>query len=140
MQGARVTSLDGLLRDRPLAFREVANAAAVPDDLLGALLDDLTSALGGSPTAPVHVIIDGSGDAPRVSERNQGPVIPPESVPVLFEPFHRGVRTATQPRGLGLYISREIVRAHEGIVEVDSTDDRGTIFSVSIPRGRRGGS
>jgi signal transduction histidine kinase len=91
----------------------------------------------GSPTDPVDVTIDGTGPDLLVAVRNRGPAIPTALLPVLFEPFRRGVGTGAQPRGLGLglYISREIVRAHEGTIEVESTREGGTVFTVRLPRG-----
>ena len=91
----------------------------------------------GSPAKPVDVTIDGSGRDLLVAVRNDGPAIPPALLPVLFEPFRRGEGVTSNPRGLGLglYITREIVRAHGGTIEVASTDHGGTIFTVRVPRG-----
>ncbi len=80
----------------------------------------------------------GGGDEEVVLEvLNQGPVIPPELMAVLFEPFCRGSpRRASQTRGLGLglYIVSQIVTAHGGAVQVESTPERGTRFTVRLPR------
>ena len=90
----------------------------------------------GAPTEPVVVTIDGSGPDLLLAVRNQGPTIPPALMPLLFEPFRRGVETGAHPRGLGLglYITREIVRAHQGTIEVESTTEGGTVFTVRFPR------
>jgi PAS domain S-box-containing protein len=68
---------------------------------------------------------------------NQGEPIPAELIPVLFEPFSRGVGDAqTNKRlGLGLYIVKLIVDAHGGRVDVRSTEAEGTTFTVALPRG-----
>jgi signal transduction histidine kinase len=91
----------------------------------------------GSPSAPVAVTIDGSGPDLLLGVRNAGPPIPPELIPVLFEPFRRGTTGvgSRAPRGvgLGLFITREIVRAHEGTIEVMSTVDA-TLFTVRLRR------
>jgi signal transduction histidine kinase len=71
---------------------------------------------------------------------NQGPPIPEETLPALFEPFRRGTGQATEHPsglGLGLYIVREIVRAHDGSIEVASTAAEGTTFTVRLPRAAR---
>jgi signal transduction histidine kinase len=62
--------------------------------------------------------------------RNGGPPIPPGELPNLFEAF-KGPRDgrASQGLGLGLYIVKEIVRAHGGTVEVTSTAEDGTTFA-----------
>ena len=81
----------------------------------------------------VAVRISGE-DSNRVilSVHNQGPPIPPERLPDVFDPFRRG-EDGGDGLGLGLFIVREIVRAHEGTVEVASTA-QGTTFTVSLPR------
>lgn len=57
-------------------------------------------------------------------------------MPVLFKPFkHGAVRSGSRSRsiGLGLYIVDQIVKAHGGRVDVSSTADDGTAFTVSLP-------
>ena len=69
---------------------------------------------------------------------NRGRTIPPFVLPVLFEPFRRGVPGDRSPHGLGLglYIVQQIVRAHGGTIEVESTPEEGTTFTVHLPRDR----
>src|SRR6185369_11152064 len=58
-----------------------------------------------------------------LSVHNQGPPIPADLLPHVFEPFRSGQQKPSSEResmGLGLYIVREIVRAHGGTVEVES--------------------
>lgn len=67
---------------------------------------------------------------------NQGACIPPNLIPVLFEPFRRAEPDATATNGhlgLGLYISSEIVRAHGGALRVRSSGGS-TTFTVRLPR------
>ncbi|MVV51745.1 PAS domain-containing sensor histidine kinase [Pseudomonas sp. PB120] len=71
-----------------------------------------------------------------VSVHNHGPVIPEPLMAVLFEPMIRGTETGSDARsvGLGLFIVREIVRAHDGDVSVSSTPESGTTFTAKFPR------
>lgn len=69
-----------------------------------------------------------------VEVHNTGAAMPPSVLPTIFEPFRRGDDSA-EGLGLGLYIVREIVRAHGGTVTVHSSDEEGTTFRVVLPRG-----
>jgi signal transduction histidine kinase len=84
----------------------------------------------------VDVTIDGTApEALTVVVRNKG-VIPPEFVPVLFNPFRilHQKRHKSMGLGLGLYVSRQIALAHGGDIDVTSTADSGTTFRVRLPR------
>lgn len=92
----------------------------------------------GARQAPVGVRVRADGGAVVLEVRNEGPEIPPELRAVMFEPFCRGsaLRDASNARGLGLglYIARQVVGAHGGVIEVDSGAERGTTFTVRLPR------
>jgi signal transduction histidine kinase len=90
----------------------------------------------GAGDSLVRVALAGEGDAVRLSVSNRGAVIPPELVDRLFEPFQQGTDSGGNGRrglGLGLFIVREIVRAHGGTIDVRSSDDV-TMFAVTLPR------
>jgi signal transduction histidine kinase len=89
----------------------------------------------GDPAAPVGVEVVGAGDGVVVRVRNQGPPMPDEVLAHLFEPFSRPPDEKSRKGsglGLGLYISREIVRGHGGEVGVSSEGE--TIITVRLPR------
>ncbi|MEV8552466.1 HAMP domain-containing sensor histidine kinase [Streptomyces glaucescens] len=70
-----------------------------------------------------------------VDVRDDGPGIPPELLPHVFERFARGDSArsrATGSTGLGLAIVRAVVTAHGGTVAVDSAPGR-TVFTVRLP-------
>ncbi|HZS39989.1 MAG TPA: ATP-binding protein [Polyangia bacterium] len=90
----------------------------------------------GAHESPVRVALAGEGEAVLLSVSNRGPMIPPESVDRLFEPFQQGTDGDGNGRrglGLGLFIVREIVRAHGGTIDVRSAGDL-TTFAVTLPR------
>lgn len=67
--------------------------------------------------------------------QNEGPPIPADVLGSLFEPFKRGpAEPQSGNMGLGLFIVDQVVRAHGGSVEVSSTEEDGTIFTVHLPR------
>jgi NtrC-family two-component system sensor histidine kinase KinB len=65
---------------------------------------------------------------------DQGQGIPAEGIPQLFGRFYRvpGGRKA-EGIGLGLYITRLLVEAHGGHITVESTEGRGSAFTVTLP-------
>ena len=90
----------------------------------------------GRPETPVTVTTNGSqGDALILAIHNDGETIPPALLPSLFEPMTRGT-TAGNGRsvGLGLFIVREIAKAHGGEISVRSSEPEGTTFTVTLPR------
>jgi signal transduction histidine kinase len=87
----------------------------------------------GDPRSPVGLSVDGSAEAVVVKVRNEGPAIPSELRPVLFEPFSRG-STSAHGLGLGLFIVKEIATAHGGSIDVESSADTGTVFTLVLPR------
>lgn len=93
----------------------------------------------GAPDAPIEVVLDADAERLRVEVKNQGPPIPEAAMGSLFDPYRRGreKRAEAKPSGgvgLGLYIAREIIAAHGGRIEVESTADAGTTFRVLLPR------
>jgi PAS domain S-box-containing protein len=92
----------------------------------------------GATHGPVRVSIAGEDEEVVLKVANQGPAIAPALMALLFEAFCRGsvLRDASHARGLGLglYIARQIVNAHGGAITVESTDARGTTFTVRLPR------
>jgi signal transduction histidine kinase len=72
------------------------------------------------------------GDALIVTVADDGPGIPEDVIPMIFEPFFT-TKAAGQGSGLGLSISRKIVIAHGGELEVDSEVGQGARFSVRLP-------
>jgi sigma-B regulation protein RsbU (phosphoserine phosphatase) len=57
----------------------------------------------------------------ELSVSNLGELIPPDAVPLLFQPFTRATNGGKDGLGLGLYIASEIAKAHGGALEVEST-------------------
>jgi signal transduction histidine kinase len=65
---------------------------------------------------------------------DNGPGIEPGEQTKIFERFFRGTSSRRVPgTGLGLYITRSIIEAHEGIVRLVRGDGRGTTFEILLP-------
>jgi PAS domain S-box-containing protein len=77
------------------------------------------------------------GETVRISVRDTGPGIPPDKQAAIFEPFVQLGRSLTSPHegtGLGLAISRDLARAMDGDVTVESVVDQGSTFTLVLPR------
>jgi two-component system sensor histidine kinase/response regulator len=78
----------------------------------------------------------GSSDEVTLSVANAGS-ISDDALPLLFEPFRgrsRGPGLRGRGLGMGLFLTREIVRAHGGRIEVDRATEGRVRFVVSLPR------
>jgi PAS domain S-box-containing protein len=91
----------------------------------------------GKAGTPVRITVQDDSADVRLSVHNEGEPIPLELQAALFQPFRRGTtgKAATYSVGLGLFIVREVARAHGGEVTVRSSQDAGTTFTVRLPRG-----
>ncbi|GLV60454.1 hypothetical protein KDH_72730 [Dictyobacter sp. S3.2.2.5] len=81
----------------------------------------------------VHVTseLHDDGSWVQLSIHNQGPPIPADLLAHLFQPFVAG--SSSQGLGLGLYLARSIVQAHQGHLTVVSEGTSGTQFTLSFP-------
>lgn len=108
---------------------DVDRLAQVVSNLIGNAIQH------GSGT-PVTLTGQEQGDAVTLAVHNGGPPIPPEVLPFVFEPLARGRAegAARSGIGLGLFIARTIVSAHGGHIQVSSSTDAGTTFTVVLPK------
>jgi len=72
------------------------------------------------------------GDEVFIAIADTGSGIPPEVQARLFEPFFT-TKPVGKGTGLGLSLAYSIVQKHGGRIEVDSTFDKGTTFTVWLP-------
>jgi two-component system phosphate regulon sensor histidine kinase PhoR len=79
-------------------------------------------------------VIFGSDDM-RIAVSDNGPGIPADQLPHVFEKFYRGQDAEEQAvgLGLGLYMVRSTVEAHGGQVEVESVEGQGVTFTLRLP-------
>jgi signal transduction histidine kinase len=77
------------------------------------------------------------GDSLVVSVKDDGPGIPVEDLPHLFEPFFRVDRSRSRKTGgygLGLSICKRIVEAHGGQIQAANNPTRGACFTLTFPK------
>ena len=63
--------------------------------------------------------------------RDNGPGIPHDAIDLIFSPFHTSREKGT---GLGLPITKKLVEAHGGSIEVKSSLGSGAEFLVTLPK------
>ena len=121
----------------PIARIEVEMAGKLTGDWDPARIEQALSNLianavqHGGPDVRLVAAEEGP-DAVVVTVRNGGRPIPEAQLPTLFEAFKKGDGNPAG-LGLGLFIAREIVHAHEGSIGVTSTAE-GTVFTFRLPR------
>ncbi|MFP3854562.1 MAG: ATP-binding protein [Anaerolineales bacterium] len=101
------------------------------------VLDNLISnAVKYAPDAPVVLRARTNEDDLWIELEDEGPGIDSEHRVHLFERFYRVPESSRSARGtgLGLYICRKIVEAHEGEISVESEPGKGTRFFFRIPK------
>lgn len=104
------------------------------------LTNVLGNALKYGAGRPVHVTARADGSMVYLDVRDQGIGISSADVRRIFDKFERAVPAAHYGGvGLGLYISRQIVEAHEGWIEVVSAPGAGATFRIALP-GDTGGA
>jgi len=97
------------------------------------LLNNAAEAMGeGEITVATRVLAENS--AVEILIRDQGPGIPREDFPKIFKPYFT---TKEGGHGLGLAICYNIIKAHGGLIEVDSDLGKGTVFIIRLPLDRK---
>jgi PAS domain S-box-containing protein len=110
-----------------------------PDMWEKIVLNLLSNALKFTIEGEVTVAVDKVERNVRLTVRDTGTGIPEDSLPHLFDRFHRieGARGRThEGSGIGLAMVRELVKLHGGSVRVESQLGRGSTFTVSLPLGK----
>lgn len=109
------------------------------DKLTQALINLLANAAQhGSDKSPIMVEARGSDREVEIAVQNDGPEIPPHQIARIFDAMKHSVDDRSRDRrhlGLGLYIVDKIVQAHGGSIDVTSSRQSGTTFTVRLPRG-----
>ncbi|HYW21728.1 MAG TPA: hybrid sensor histidine kinase/response regulator [Nodularia sp. (in: cyanobacteria)] len=73
-----------------------------------------------------------NGEYINIEVADTGMGIPPEEIETLFERFRQGSHKSSGS-GLGLYLSRRIVEAHQGNILVNSELGKGSVFIINLP-------
>ncbi len=100
------------------------------------IINYLTNAIKYSPDSnEIHFIVDTDDDMLTVRVKDFGIGIPSDKQEQIFDKFYRVEDTSHrfQGLGMGLYISAEIIRRHDGTFGVESAPGEGSVFYFSLP-------
>lgn len=89
----------------------------------------------GADNTPITCMVSSLQGRMFISVHNEGEPIPPEVIPVLFQPFRRSLAAERSPKagwGLGLVMVQAIAEAHGGSVAVESSETEGTVFTLDL--------
>ncbi len=96
------------------------------------LLNLLSNAVQHAPEGRITIHAEARPREIVIRVSDDGPGIPAEELPRIFERFHKGRHS--RGSGLGLSIAQKLVLAHRGDIHVQSTEGVGTTVTVSLPR------
>ena len=111
------------------------------DRLAQVLSNLLGNAIQHGDGEAARMVVRGQSEEVIVEVHNAGLPIPPELLGTIFEPLVHGPPEGVHARnnvGLGLFIARAIVTGHGGRIDVASSGDLGTTFTVRLPRYNNG--
>jgi PAS domain S-box-containing protein len=103
------------------------------------VLNLLSNAFKFTLAGEIEVRLEELDQVVELSVRDTGSGMTADQLPHLFERFHRieGVRARThEGTGIGLALVQELVKLHGGKVKVRSMPDEGSVFTVTIPKGK----
>lgn len=116
---------DGMMLGDPEHLRRVVL------NLVGNAVDALTEKGTPNPTVSIELGENLAGTEVWLRVRDNGPGIPHDELDQIFSPFHTSRERGT---GLGLPITKKLVEAHGGSIEVKSSLGSGTEFVVTLPK------
>lgn len=108
-----------------------------PDRMEQVLENILGNAVKFAPGTRIDILCDETPTTVRISIRDRGPGIHATDLERIFEPYEQGRghgQRVVGGLGMGLFISREIISAHGGVMRAENAEDGGTLFIIELPR------
>jgi signal transduction histidine kinase len=139
--------LDSILRDVIIRFQVYQKDLQVIQDIqpaqpiqadavrLAQVISNLIeNAIKYAPGSDISVSLQQGSDKQIITVSDHGPGISSEHLPYLFERFYRAPGHSTKRgTGLGLYICKQIIRAHHGQIRIKTSLGEGTAFIIELP-------
>src|SRR5262249_10148766 len=103
-------------------------------DLKRAVLNLLDNAIKFTPQhGSIEVVVTREKSTARLAVRDSGPGVDALDLPHIFDPFYRSRTTSNGGSGLGLALTREIIRLHSGTIEAANCASGGCEILVQLP-------
>ncbi len=95
----------------------------------------ISNAAKYAPGSPVTISLEWKPEIAHITVTDNGPGIPNDKLEDIFKRFYRLVeyQDAAKGTGLGLFICRQIINAHQGVIYADSTLGKGTSIHILLP-------
>ncbi|MHB8146162.1 MAG: PAS domain S-box protein [Vulcanimicrobiaceae bacterium] len=125
---------------REVRLSTIGDATVLGDDerLRQVFSNLVENAIKYSPNGTVpEVLIDGTGDPVIIRIRDTGIGIPAAEVASVFERFSRASNAREMHisgTGFGLFLTKQLIALHGGVIELESTLGKGSTFTVRLPR------
>lgn len=88
----------------------------------------------GAPNTPITLTLQRTATQIELTIHNEGNPIALEAQSILFQQFRRTISAEEQTGwGLGLFLAKNIIETHQGTIEVESAEGKGTSFIVKLP-------
>ena len=132
----------GFLADSNIAFIPLDYAAQVEADktLFEVMIKNiLENALRYNPVEgePIQIRVEQVEDTYEIKIRDFGPGFSKEDLTKVTEPFYRTGQSRSRQSGgfgLGLYLCKQIVEAHQGTIAIANHEETGAVVAVTIPK------
>jgi signal transduction histidine kinase len=141
--------LDTMLKDLPLRAKSFDERLTLDVNLetsdlqvradptrLAQVFDNLLSnVVKYAPGSNVNITLNSQDNQAHITVSDNGPGIPEESLPDIFSRFYQvpNQNRSVRGSGLGLFICRRIINAHEGEITAESIFGEGTTFHIYLP-------
>jgi signal transduction histidine kinase len=132
---------DGAGADRvEVQIKDGLTAWADPDRLGHVIANLVENGIKFSDAGPVTVRATSTANGVEITVTDEGVGIEPDRLEVIFSgPAQPGQRSGPSGSSLGLYLTRRLVEAHGGVIQVASEPGAGSTFTVLLPPGREEG-
>jgi signal transduction histidine kinase len=130
IERSNVSIIKALAADLPLVLGSTHHLEDVWINLLINARDSIPAKQKGE--IRITSRLDGSGKAVQVLISDTGVGIPKANLDRVFEPFFT-TKDVNEGTGLGLYITYKVIERHNGLIELDSEEGKGTTVTVTLP-------